>query len=86
MTTLIDARLGENVTVPHSYLTSCAVADGAMIARGSGAKLRAPAPIRAWPCGSRRRSRRRSGPISTPGWTGGTPPARAGRGRGRCCA
>jgi bifunctional UDP-N-acetylglucosamine pyrophosphorylase / glucosamine-1-phosphate N-acetyltransferase len=31
MTTLIDARLGENVTVPHSYLTGCEVADGAMV-------------------------------------------------------
>jgi bifunctional UDP-N-acetylglucosamine pyrophosphorylase/glucosamine-1-phosphate N-acetyltransferase len=27
MTTLIDARIGERVTVPHSYLTECEVAD-----------------------------------------------------------
>jgi bifunctional UDP-N-acetylglucosamine pyrophosphorylase/glucosamine-1-phosphate N-acetyltransferase len=31
MTTLIDAKLGERVTVPHSYLTQCEVADGAQI-------------------------------------------------------
>ncbi len=31
MTTLIDAKLGERVTVPHSYLTECEVADGAQI-------------------------------------------------------
>jgi len=43
MTTLIDARLGENVTVPHSYLTHCEVADGAMI--GPFAYLRPDARI-----------------------------------------
>lgn len=31
MTTLIDARVGERVTVPHSYLIQCEVADGAQI-------------------------------------------------------
>jgi bifunctional UDP-N-acetylglucosamine pyrophosphorylase/glucosamine-1-phosphate N-acetyltransferase len=31
MTTLIDARIGERVTVPHSYLTECRVADDASI-------------------------------------------------------
>lgn len=31
MTTLIDSRLGERVTVPHSYLTGCEVADGASV-------------------------------------------------------
>ncbi len=31
MTTLIDSRLGERVTVPHSYLVECQVADGAMV-------------------------------------------------------
>jgi bifunctional UDP-N-acetylglucosamine pyrophosphorylase/glucosamine-1-phosphate N-acetyltransferase len=31
MTTLIDARLGERVTVPHSYLTECEVADDAQV-------------------------------------------------------
>jgi bifunctional UDP-N-acetylglucosamine pyrophosphorylase/glucosamine-1-phosphate N-acetyltransferase len=31
MTTLIDARLGEGVTVPHSYLVECEVADGATV-------------------------------------------------------
>jgi len=31
MTTLIDAKVGENVTIPHSYLTECEVADGAQI-------------------------------------------------------
>jgi bifunctional UDP-N-acetylglucosamine pyrophosphorylase / glucosamine-1-phosphate N-acetyltransferase len=31
MTTLIDSRLGERVTVPHSYLSSCEVADGAEV-------------------------------------------------------
>jgi len=31
MTTLIDSRLGERVTVPHSYLTECEVADGATV-------------------------------------------------------
>jgi bifunctional UDP-N-acetylglucosamine pyrophosphorylase / glucosamine-1-phosphate N-acetyltransferase len=29
--TLIDARLGEGVTVPHSYLVECEVADGAQV-------------------------------------------------------
>jgi bifunctional UDP-N-acetylglucosamine pyrophosphorylase/glucosamine-1-phosphate N-acetyltransferase len=43
MTTLIDAALGENVTVPHSYLTSCEVADGAMV--GPFAYLRPEARI-----------------------------------------
>jgi bifunctional UDP-N-acetylglucosamine pyrophosphorylase / glucosamine-1-phosphate N-acetyltransferase len=31
MTTLIDSRVGERVTVPHSYLVSCEVADDASI-------------------------------------------------------
>ncbi len=31
VTTLIDARLGRNVTVPHSYLVECEVADGAAV-------------------------------------------------------
>lgn len=31
MTTLIDARIGERVTVPHSYLTQCEVADDAQV-------------------------------------------------------
>jgi bifunctional UDP-N-acetylglucosamine pyrophosphorylase/glucosamine-1-phosphate N-acetyltransferase len=31
LTTLIDARIGEGVTIPHSYLTECEVADGAQI-------------------------------------------------------
>jgi bifunctional UDP-N-acetylglucosamine pyrophosphorylase/glucosamine-1-phosphate N-acetyltransferase len=31
MTTLIDARIGERVSVPHSYLTACEVGDGAAI-------------------------------------------------------
>jgi len=31
MTTLIDARVGERVTIPHSYLTECEIADGASI-------------------------------------------------------
>jgi bifunctional UDP-N-acetylglucosamine pyrophosphorylase/glucosamine-1-phosphate N-acetyltransferase len=43
MTTLIEARLGQNVTVPHSYLTSCEVADGATI--GPFAYLRPDARI-----------------------------------------
>ncbi|HEX2468673.1 MAG TPA: bifunctional UDP-N-acetylglucosamine diphosphorylase/glucosamine-1-phosphate N-acetyltransferase GlmU, partial [Solirubrobacterales bacterium] len=30
-TTLIDARLGENVTVPHSYLVECEVGDGCQV-------------------------------------------------------
>ena len=29
--TLIDARLGENVTVPHSYLVECEVGDGSQV-------------------------------------------------------
>ncbi len=43
MTTLTDARLGENVTVPHSYLLECQVADGAAI--GPFAHLRPGAEI-----------------------------------------
>ena len=31
MTTLLDARIGERVTIPHSYLTECEVGDGAAI-------------------------------------------------------
>jgi bifunctional UDP-N-acetylglucosamine pyrophosphorylase / glucosamine-1-phosphate N-acetyltransferase len=31
MSTLSDSRLGENVTVPHSYLVECDVRDGALI-------------------------------------------------------
>jgi bifunctional UDP-N-acetylglucosamine pyrophosphorylase / glucosamine-1-phosphate N-acetyltransferase len=31
LTTLIDARLGEGVAAPHSYLVECAVADGCQI-------------------------------------------------------
>jgi bifunctional UDP-N-acetylglucosamine pyrophosphorylase/glucosamine-1-phosphate N-acetyltransferase len=31
LTTLIDARLGEGVTVPHSYLVECEVLDGAHV-------------------------------------------------------
>ena len=31
MTTLIDARIGRDVTVPHSYLVECEVADGASV-------------------------------------------------------
>jgi bifunctional UDP-N-acetylglucosamine pyrophosphorylase/glucosamine-1-phosphate N-acetyltransferase len=31
MSTLIDARVGERVTVPHSYLTECEIADDAAI-------------------------------------------------------
>jgi bifunctional UDP-N-acetylglucosamine pyrophosphorylase/glucosamine-1-phosphate N-acetyltransferase len=31
LTTLIDATIGANVTVPHSYLTSCEVRDGASV-------------------------------------------------------
>lgn len=31
LTTLIDARLGEGVTVPHSYVVECEAADGALI-------------------------------------------------------
>jgi bifunctional UDP-N-acetylglucosamine pyrophosphorylase/glucosamine-1-phosphate N-acetyltransferase len=43
MSTLIDARIGERVTVPHSYLTECEVADGAKI--GPFAYLRPEARI-----------------------------------------
>ena len=43
MTTLLDARLGERVTVPHSYLTQCEVADGASI--GPFAYLRPDAKL-----------------------------------------
>ena len=43
MTTLIDARIGERVTIPHSYLTECEVADGATI--GPFAYLRPGARI-----------------------------------------
>jgi bifunctional UDP-N-acetylglucosamine pyrophosphorylase / glucosamine-1-phosphate N-acetyltransferase len=43
MTTLTDARIGENVTVPHSYLVDCEVADGAQI--GPFAYLRPGAEI-----------------------------------------
>ena len=43
MTTLIDARLGERVTVPHSYLTECEVADGAQV--GPFAYLRPDAKL-----------------------------------------
>ncbi len=31
LSTLIDSKLGENVTVPHSYLVECEVADGAQV-------------------------------------------------------
>ncbi|HEY6550165.1 MAG TPA: bifunctional UDP-N-acetylglucosamine diphosphorylase/glucosamine-1-phosphate N-acetyltransferase GlmU [Solirubrobacterales bacterium] len=31
MSTLIDSRLGENVSVPHSYLVECDVRDGALV-------------------------------------------------------
>jgi bifunctional UDP-N-acetylglucosamine pyrophosphorylase/glucosamine-1-phosphate N-acetyltransferase len=31
LSTLIDSRLGEGVTVPHSYLVECAVGDGALV-------------------------------------------------------
>ncbi|MBM3667046.1 MAG: UDP-N-acetylglucosamine diphosphorylase/glucosamine-1-phosphate N-acetyltransferase [Actinobacteria bacterium] len=43
MTTVLDSRLGEGVTAPHSYLTSCAVADGATI--GPFAYLRPEAEL-----------------------------------------
>jgi bifunctional UDP-N-acetylglucosamine pyrophosphorylase / glucosamine-1-phosphate N-acetyltransferase len=43
MTTLTDSRIGENVTVPHSYLVSCSVADGATI--GPFAYLRPDAEL-----------------------------------------
>lgn len=31
LSTLIDSKLGENVTVPHSYLVECEVGDGAQV-------------------------------------------------------
>jgi bifunctional UDP-N-acetylglucosamine pyrophosphorylase/glucosamine-1-phosphate N-acetyltransferase len=43
MTTLIDAQVGEKVTIPHSYLTECEVSDGATI--GPFAYLRPGARI-----------------------------------------
>jgi bifunctional UDP-N-acetylglucosamine pyrophosphorylase / glucosamine-1-phosphate N-acetyltransferase len=43
MTTLIDARVGERVTIPHSFLTECEVADDATI--GPFAYLRPGARI-----------------------------------------
>ncbi|MCE3266138.1 MAG: glmU [Solirubrobacterales bacterium] len=43
MTTAIDSRLGERVTVPHSYLTQCQVADGAQV--GPFAYLRPDAEL-----------------------------------------
>jgi len=43
MTTLIDARVGERVTILHSYLTECEIADGAVI--GPFAYLRPGARI-----------------------------------------
>jgi bifunctional UDP-N-acetylglucosamine pyrophosphorylase/glucosamine-1-phosphate N-acetyltransferase len=43
MTTLIDAEIGERVTIPHSYLTQCRVADDATI--GPFAYLRPDAEI-----------------------------------------
>jgi bifunctional UDP-N-acetylglucosamine pyrophosphorylase/glucosamine-1-phosphate N-acetyltransferase len=43
MTTLIDARVGERVSIPHSYLTECEVADDARI--GPFAYLRPGARI-----------------------------------------
>jgi bifunctional UDP-N-acetylglucosamine pyrophosphorylase/glucosamine-1-phosphate N-acetyltransferase len=43
MTTLIDAEIGERVTVPHSYLTQCRVADDASI--GPFAYLRPDADL-----------------------------------------
>jgi bifunctional UDP-N-acetylglucosamine pyrophosphorylase/glucosamine-1-phosphate N-acetyltransferase len=42
--TLIDAELGDGVTVPHSYLTSCTVHDGASV--GPFAYLRPGAVLR----------------------------------------
>jgi bifunctional UDP-N-acetylglucosamine pyrophosphorylase/glucosamine-1-phosphate N-acetyltransferase len=42
--TLIDAELGDGVTVPHSYLTSCSVHDGASV--GPFAYLRPGALLR----------------------------------------
>jgi bifunctional UDP-N-acetylglucosamine pyrophosphorylase / glucosamine-1-phosphate N-acetyltransferase len=43
MTTLIDARVGERVTIPHSYLTECEIADDAAV--GPFAYLRPGARI-----------------------------------------
>src|SRR6185436_6515509 len=43
MTTLIDAEVGERVTIPHSYLTQCRVADDAAI--GPFAYLRPDADV-----------------------------------------
>ncbi|MGZ5355170.1 MAG: bifunctional UDP-N-acetylglucosamine diphosphorylase/glucosamine-1-phosphate N-acetyltransferase GlmU [Solirubrobacterales bacterium] len=43
MTTLTDVRIGERVTVFHSFLVSCAVADGAMV--GPFAYLRPDAEL-----------------------------------------
>jgi bifunctional UDP-N-acetylglucosamine pyrophosphorylase / glucosamine-1-phosphate N-acetyltransferase len=43
MTTLIDAKIGEKVTVPHSYLTQCQVGDGAQV--GPFAYLRPDAKL-----------------------------------------
>ena len=43
LTTLIDSRIGENVTVPHSYLVECAVGDGATV--GPFAYLRPDAEL-----------------------------------------
>jgi bifunctional UDP-N-acetylglucosamine pyrophosphorylase/glucosamine-1-phosphate N-acetyltransferase len=43
MTTLIDARIGERVTIPHSYLTQCEVADDAQV--GPFAYLRPDAQL-----------------------------------------
>jgi bifunctional UDP-N-acetylglucosamine pyrophosphorylase/glucosamine-1-phosphate N-acetyltransferase len=43
-TTLIDATLGDGVAVPHSYLTSCTVEDGASV--GPFAYLRPGAVLR----------------------------------------
>jgi bifunctional UDP-N-acetylglucosamine pyrophosphorylase/glucosamine-1-phosphate N-acetyltransferase len=42
--TLIDARLGDHVTVPHSYLVGCEVLDGATV--GPFAYLRPGAVVR----------------------------------------
>ncbi|MBA3327688.1 MAG: bifunctional UDP-N-acetylglucosamine diphosphorylase/glucosamine-1-phosphate N-acetyltransferase GlmU [Solirubrobacterales bacterium] len=44
LTTLIDTRLGEEVTVPHSYLVGCEVRDGATV--GPFAYLRPGALLR----------------------------------------
>jgi bifunctional UDP-N-acetylglucosamine pyrophosphorylase/glucosamine-1-phosphate N-acetyltransferase len=43
LTTLVDCQLGENVTVPHSYLTQCRVAAGATV--GPFAYLRPGADV-----------------------------------------